>query len=121
MRIHRTRDYRELRKRSRTFRTKHFLIAWAQSTPDHPGGRVGLTVSKKVGNSPVRSRVKRVLREWYRHHRHDLAHPWDLVVIARQGAQTLKLADVESELGELISWLNRRGQSNAPKRSRDEP
>jgi len=121
LRIHRTRDYREHRKRSRTFRTRHFLVAWAPSPFEYPEGRVGLTVSKKVGNSPVRSRVKRLLREWYRHHRRDLQHPWDLVVIARHGAGALKFADVQSELAELVRWLNRRGQSSAPKRSRDEP
>lgn len=73
-----------------------------------PAGRVGLTVSKKVGNSPHRSRVKRVLREWYRLHRHELSAPWDLVVIARPGAAELGLAEVEDELSQLVRWLNRR-------------
>ena len=108
MRIRRTRDYRELRHRSRTFRTRTFLVAWAPTTFAAPLGRIGLTVSKKVGNSPHRSRVKRVLREWYRLHRHELNAPWDLVVIARPGAATLGLRDVEEEFGQLIRWLNRR-------------
>ena len=83
-------------------------MAWAPAALEH--GRVGLTVSKKVGNSPVRSRVKRVLREWYRLHRHELDAPWDLVVIARNGAGELGLHDVEEELSELVAWLNRRGR-----------
>ncbi len=67
-----------------------------------------MAVSKKVGNSPKRSRVKRVLREWFRHHHHDLAEPTDLVLIARAGAPELSLSDVESELGAFIAWYNRR-------------
>ncbi len=82
---------------------------------------MGLTVSKKVGNSPVRSRVKRVLREWYRHHRHDFEMSWDLVIIARQGAGDLKLAQVESELADLVGWLNRRGRQRSPTPTGDGP
>ena len=67
-----------------------------------------MAVSKKVGNSPKRSRVKRVLREWFRHHHHDLAAPADLVLIARAGAPELSLSDVEQELGVFVAWLNRR-------------
>lgn len=67
-----------------------------------------MAVSKKVGNSPQRSRVKRVLREWFRHHRHDLAAPADLVFIARPGAPELSLGDVEQELGAFVAWWNRR-------------
>lgn len=82
---------------------------------------MGLTVSKKVGNSPVRSRVKRVLREWYRHHHYDFARPWDLVVIARKGSEQLSLQQVSEELEQLVQWLNRQGRREAQKRSGDQP
>ncbi len=108
LRIRRSADYRRHRRRSRTFRTAHFLIAWASCPAHREHGRVGLTVSKKVGNSPQRSRVKRLLREWYRLNRHSFRDSWDLVIIARPGAATLKLQDVERELGQLRDWLNRR-------------
>ncbi len=84
------------------------MIAWARGPGQLDHGRVGLTVSKKVGNSPQRSRVKRLLREWYRLNRHGLLQNWDLVIIARPGAATLKLQDVDRELGQLRDWLNRR-------------
>lgn len=87
------------------------MIAWAPGPAHRVHGRVGLTVSKKVGNSPQRSRVKRLLREWYRLNRHDLLANWDLVIIARPGAATLKLQDVDRELGQLRDWLNRRSKS----------
>lgn len=69
---------------------------------------MGLTVSRKVGNSPERNRTKRVLREWFRHHRHDLGRDWDLVIVAQPGAAELGLADVERELSEFVAWINRR-------------
>jgi ribonuclease P protein component len=106
LRLRTRREYREHRGRSRTFRTPHFIVAWATGT--QPDSRLGMAVSKKVGNSPKRSRVKRVLREWFRHHRHDLLAPLDLVLIARPGAPELGLVDVESELGVFVAWFNRR-------------
>lgn len=87
-------------------------MAWA---PGEQGqSRLGLTVSKKVGNSPQRSRVKRLLREWFRLERHRLEGDWDLVVIARSGAPGLHQQDVHQELGEFLTWINRRQASRRP-------
>jgi ribonuclease P protein component len=48
-------------------------------------GRLGITVTKKVGNSPVRNRIRRVIREWLRLHGWVPAG-WDLVVVAKESA-----------------------------------
>jgi len=95
-------------------------VSWAKGRQAHP--RLGLTVSKKVGNSPERSRVKRLLREWFRLHRHELKRPWDLVLIARAGAPELGLADVEGQLAEFVQWINqsRSGGSRGPRPPRTE-
>lgn len=52
-----------------------------------PDLRVGLTVTKKVGNAVERNRVKRRLRTLIRDHMHTLAEPgYDYVVIGRRSA-----------------------------------
>lgn len=48
-----------------------------------PHPRLGLSVSKRVGNAVVRNRVKRLFREAFRHARPDLPAGVDLVMIPR--------------------------------------
>jgi ribonuclease P protein component len=72
--------------------------------------RLGVTVSKRVGNSVVRNRVKRCIREWFRHAREELPAGSDIVVIARRKARELSSVEVAAVLDELIRGVKvRRG------------
>lgn len=51
-----------------------------------PYSRLGLAVSKRVGSAVTRNRVKRRLREIFRHHKTFLKSPHDIVVVARREA-----------------------------------
>ena len=66
------------------------------------GNRIGISVSKKVGNSVIRHRVKRLVRENYRLHEKMFNSGLDIVVIARSGAADLGFHDVESALLHLL-------------------
>lgn len=62
--------------------------------------RLGISVSKKVGNSVVRHRLTRLIRESFRLHQKefldDLSKTGDFVVIARVAAKGRSYKDIES-------------------------
>ena len=67
------------------------------------GNRFGISVSKKVGNSVVRSRITRLLRESYRLSESKFLAGYDIVVIARASAKDATYREVESALMHLLN------------------
>ena len=60
--------------------------------------RLAVSVSKKVGNSVVRHRVKRIIREAFRLNQTQLAQGHDYVAIARASSVEKKSTDMEKSL-----------------------
>ena len=60
--------------------------------------RLGISVSKKVGNSIVRHRLTRLIRESYRLNEERFRCGLDMVVIARAGAKERSYHEIESAL-----------------------
>ncbi len=92
-------DFRRIHKNGRS-RADQSIVMYVLEN-DLPENRLGITVSKKVGNSVVRHRVKRIIKEAYRLHADEFRSGWDIVVIARQGAITKKSTDMEVSLRRL--------------------
>ena len=57
--------------------------------------RIGISVSKKVGNSVVRHRVTRVIGECCRLHQKELKQGLDIVIVARMPAKEQGLLEIE--------------------------
>jgi ribonuclease P protein component len=84
--------------------TKHYTVILRPN--DFDCCRLGLTVSKSVGNAVKRNRVKRHLREFFRLHKHKLPRPYDLVIVAKKGAAMLAYPDVREELAPVLFETN---------------
>lgn len=68
--------------------------------------RIGVSVSKKVGNSVIRHKVKRLVKESYRLHEDMFNSGLDIVVIARKGADELDFFNTEKSILNLFKLHN---------------
>lgn len=89
--------------------TPGFMVQARQRAPDEAGDglRVGFTCSRKVGNSVIRNRARRRLREVARAVLPQRGRPgWDYVLVGRPGATVSRdfaamIADLERALARL--------------------
>ncbi|MEE8409759.1 MAG: ribonuclease P protein component [Myxococcota bacterium] len=94
--LRRRRDFVRVQTQGRRFRKHHLVVLLAPNTVDH--ARVGITVSRKVGNAVTRNRVRRRIRELLRAHMDLLSACHDHVVVAYPSAAQTTFATLREEL-----------------------
>ena len=78
-------EYIALSKSGKMVQSAEFIAYFAPA--QHGQSRLGVTVTKKVGQAVERNRIKRIVREFFRINRRCLSGRWDINIIAkRQGA-----------------------------------
>lgn len=83
-------------------RANKYLVMYIKKRNDEEENRVGISVSKKVGNSVVRHRLKRIIRESYRLNCAQAVSGYDLVVIARESSKDKSYQEIEGALIHLM-------------------
>lgn len=73
-----------------------YLVMYLAPAQEGSDGRIGISVSKKVGNSVVRHRVKRLIKESYRLNKNRFRTGCDIVVVARKEAKGRSYSEIES-------------------------
>jgi ribonuclease P protein component len=94
-------------RRGRRVVLESFVVLVAPSAEPKliAGSRLGITVSRQVGDSVVRNRVKRRIREWFRRAREELDPSSDVLVIGRVAAARLSSKAVAETLDEAARRL----------------
>ena len=72
--------------------------------------RIGITVSKKVGNAVIRNQVKRWIREAARSEYSHLQGVWDIVIIAHPRSRSAGLLTMQNELRTVFLFLSEKSQ-----------
>jgi ribonuclease P protein component len=125
-RLRRRKDFVRLSAEGHKFVTSCFIMLAAPSGEESTGpARVGFTVTKKIGNSPERNRIRRRLREAIRMAEPDLPRAaWDYVLIARKQALLCPFPEVLRDIrfafprvGKVKPRPNPRHDTEKPSRS----
>jgi len=107
-RLLRRSEFLRVQNHGRKLHTDAFLV-FALPT-GQARARIGVTVSKKVGNAVQRNRVKRLLREVYRRNKSAMPERLDVVFVAKQKAAGLPYAAVEEQFRTACRQLVQRGR-----------
>jgi len=108
------RDFHRLRQAGERLVNGCLIANWQRLSAES-ASRLGVITAGRIGGAVVRSRARRLLREAFRLHQHDLVAPVDLVLVARPSIAGRGFARVERDFlstmqkGKLLNPADSRG------------
>jgi len=82
LRLLKSYEFNNLRGNSIKVENKEFYLIFKENVFDN--SRIGLTVSKRIGNAVARNRIKRIIRDYFRRNRSIISNNIDIIVIAKK-------------------------------------
>ncbi len=88
-------DFLNLQNNSKRLNLESLVVYYKQSSTDIKLPKIGLSVSKKVGNSVERNRIKRIIRESFRKSKQNL-NPINFLIVVKFNNEKKILRDFSS-------------------------
>ena len=89
-------DFQNVYRNGKSYANKYLVMYVLETNTDK--NSLGISASRKVGNSVVRHRFVRLVRESYRLHENIFNSGLDIVVVARKSAASVGYREIESAL-----------------------
>ncbi|MCM1263632.1 MAG: ribonuclease P protein component [Butyrivibrio sp.] len=89
-------DFVYVYKNGKSYVNKYIVMYVLENNSN--SNRLGISASKKIGNSVVRHRFSRLVKESYRLHENIFNSGLDIVVVARKSAASASYSEIESAL-----------------------
>jgi ribonuclease P protein component len=109
MRLRTQRDFARLKAEGQRMVCGSLIANWLV-LPSAQGSQLGVITSRRIGGAVARSRARRLLRESFRLHQHQLRQPVAVVLIARSSIVGKRRGEVEADFLRVL----RRGGLNLP-------
>ena len=103
------RDFQRLYRKGKYAATSTLVIYWRPNRLEH--NRLGITASTKLGHAVIRNKLRRRIREIYRHHEGEMKTGIDLVVVARQQAPQVDYWKLDRDFRKLTKKLGIRTET----------
>ena len=94
-------DFQNVFKYGKSFANRQ-LVLYYLPKQDQLDFRVGLSVSKKIGNAVVRNKIKRSLRQAIHELEEEIKREYDLVIIARQPVKEMNFHQIKKSLTHVL-------------------
>ena len=100
-RIKKDKEFQQVFKKGKSFGNRQFVV-YCYRKEMQPEFRIGLSVSKKVGNAVTRNRIKRYLRQCFLEMKDEVQNDMDYVIIARNQAATKDFHETKKSLQHVL-------------------
>jgi ribonuclease P protein component len=97
MRVKKNKDFQEAFKKGRSFANRQFVV-YAVKKEEQDHFRIGLSVSKKLGNAVTRNQIKRYVRQSILELKDQLQTGNDYIIIARKPVNEMDFFEVKKSL-----------------------
>jgi ribonuclease P protein component len=97
LRLRNRNDFSRVYRGGKSFANGQFVVYWSRQLLAEPF-RMGVSVSKKLGNAVVRNRLRRVVKEIVRANEEQIKDHLDFILIVRKPAVDMKTKDLEKSM-----------------------
>ncbi len=100
-RIKENAEFQAVFKKGKSVANRQFVIYILEKEKQNHF-RIGLSVSKKIGNAVMRNRIKRCIRQAFHELEEQISHNKDFVIIARKPAAEMDYHSIKKSLEHVL-------------------
>ncbi len=104
-RIKKNDEFQQVFKRGTSFANRQLVLYYLKKK-DQEHFRIGLSVSKRIGNAVTRNQIKRYLRQAFHEMEENILSEYDLVIIARKPTNRMNYHEIKKSLNHVLSKNN---------------
>ncbi|WP_404330610.1 ribonuclease P protein component [Mesobacillus maritimus] len=101
LRIKKNKEFQQVFQNGKSFANRQFVV-YVLKKQDQESFRIGLSVSKKLGNAVTRNQIKRYIRQAFLELKDEVRTGNDYVIIARKPAAEMGMQDIKKSLEHVL-------------------
>lgn len=109
-RIRKKKDFLFLYKKGNRYRGRYFILVYLSNNLSF--SRMGVVVSKKIGNAVKRNKIKRWMRDLFRRNKDLLKFSIDIIIVAKKEIQDANWTNLRESYISALETINQKSHSS---------